>query len=74
MCWKEGITTAFYLGSLEPQLTRSIPAMRKHGGIRHILARHVEGASYMAEGYTRTVQRQVTLVSALALPARQART
>ena len=28
-------------------------AMRKHGGIRHILARHVEGASHMAEGYTR---------------------
>ena len=27
--------------------------MRKHGGIRHILARHVEGASHMAEGYTR---------------------
>ncbi|MEA7515316.1 thiamine pyrophosphate-binding protein, partial [Salmonella enterica subsp. enterica serovar Virginia] len=27
-------------------------AMRKHGGIRHILARHVEGASHMAEGYT----------------------
>ncbi len=26
--------------------------MRKHGGIRHILARHVEGA-HMAEGYTR---------------------
>ena len=28
-------------------------AMRKHGGISHILARHVEGASHMAEGYTR---------------------
>ena len=28
-------------------------AMRKHGGIRHILARHVEGASHMAEGFTR---------------------
>ena len=27
--------------------------MRAHGGIRHILARHVEGASHMAEGYTR---------------------
>jgi tartronate-semialdehyde synthase len=28
-------------------------AMRRHGGIRHTLARHVEGASHMAEGYTR---------------------
>ena len=30
-------------------------AMRRHGGIRHTLARHVEGASHMAEGYTRAV-------------------
>ena len=28
-------------------------AMRAHGGIRHILARHVEGASHMADGYSR---------------------
>ncbi|CAN7697964.1 glyoxylate carboligase [Mycolicibacterium frederiksbergense] len=28
-------------------------AMRAHGGIKHILARHVEAASHMAEGYTR---------------------
>lgn len=28
-------------------------AMREHGGIKHVLARHVEGASHMAEGYTR---------------------
>ena len=28
-------------------------AMRRHGGIQHVLARHVEGASHMAEGYTR---------------------
>ncbi|MGI8459548.1 MAG: glyoxylate carboligase [Propionibacteriaceae bacterium] len=28
-------------------------AMRRHGGIKHILARHVEGASHMAEGFTR---------------------
>jgi tartronate-semialdehyde synthase len=28
-------------------------AMRRHGGIRHTLARHVEGASHMAEGFTR---------------------
>jgi len=28
-------------------------AMRADGGIRHVLARHVEGASHMAEGFTR---------------------
>jgi len=28
-------------------------ALRKQGSIGHILARHVEGASHMAEGYTR---------------------
>jgi tartronate-semialdehyde synthase len=28
-------------------------AMRMDGGIDHVLARHVEGASHMAEGYTR---------------------
>jgi glyoxylate carboligase len=27
--------------------------MRKIGGIDHVLARHVEGASHIAEGYTR---------------------
>ncbi|MHA6626343.1 glyoxylate carboligase [Pseudonocardia sichuanensis] len=28
-------------------------AMRASGGVEHVLARHVEGASHMAEGYTR---------------------
>ena len=28
-------------------------AVREHGGLRHYLARHVEGASHMADGYTR---------------------
>ncbi|MDT0318847.1 glyoxylate carboligase [Streptomyces millisiae] len=28
-------------------------AMRRDGGLTHVLARHVEGASHMAEGYTR---------------------
>lgn len=28
-------------------------AMRAHGGLRHVLARHVEGAAHMAEGFTR---------------------
>src|SRR6476646_838389 len=47
----EGATQAFGLpgAAINPFYS----AMRKHGGIRHVLARHVEGASHMAEGYTR---------------------
>lgn len=48
---KEGIITAF--GVPGAAINPFYSAMRKHGGIRHILARHVEGASHMAEGYTR---------------------
>ena len=49
---KEGVDTAFGLpgAAINPLYS----AMRKDGSIRHILARHVEGASHMAEGYTRT--------------------
>ncbi|MFP1454926.1 thiamine pyrophosphate-binding protein [Escherichia coli] len=50
---KEGITTAF--GVPGAAINPFYAAMRKHGGIRHILARHVEGASHMAEGYTRAM-------------------
>jgi len=48
---KEGVDTAFGLpgAAINPFYS----AMRAHGGIRHILARHVEGAAHMAEGYTR---------------------
>jgi tartronate-semialdehyde synthase len=48
---REGATTAFGLpgAAINPFYS----AMRAHGGIRHVLARHVEGASHMAEGYTR---------------------
>ncbi len=52
---KEGITTAF--GVPGAAINPFYSAMRKHGGIRHILARHVEGASHMAEGYTREYRR-----------------
>lgn len=48
---KEGITTAF--GVPGAAINPFYSAMRKHGGIKHYLARHVEGASHMAEGYTR---------------------
>jgi tartronate-semialdehyde synthase len=48
---KEGSTQTFGLpgAAINPFYS----AMKKHGGITHVLARHVEGASHMAEGYTR---------------------
>src|SRR5881628_3019555 len=48
---KEGITHAFGIpgASINPLYA----AMRRRGSITHTLARHVEGASHMAEGYAR---------------------
>src|SRR6266576_2287165 len=48
---REGITHAFGLpgAAINPFYS----AMRDHGGIKHVLARHVEAASHMAEGFTR---------------------
>ena len=48
---REGVDTAFGLpgAAINPFYS----AMKAHGGIRHVLARHVEGASHMAEGYSR---------------------
>src|SRR5512132_2156108 len=48
---REGVTSAFGLPGAA--INPFYAAMRRRGGIRHILARHVEGASHMAEGYTR---------------------
>ena len=48
---KEGITTAF--GVPGAAINPLYAALKRRGGIAHILARHVEGASHMAEGYTR---------------------
>ena len=49
---KEGIDTAF--GVPGAAINPFYSALRANGGFRHYLARHVEGASHMAEGYTRT--------------------
>ena len=48
---KEGITAAFGIpgAAINPLYAQ----LRERGSISHILARHVEGASHMAEGYTR---------------------
>ncbi|MFD5383725.1 glyoxylate carboligase [Streptomyces sp. NPDC127074] len=49
---REGTTHVFGLpgAAINPFYS----AMRTNGGLTHVLARHVEGASHMAEGYTRT--------------------
>lgn len=48
---REGINTAF--GVPGAAINPFYAAMRARGTIRHILARHVEGASHMADGYSR---------------------
>jgi Thiamine pyrophosphate enzyme, N-terminal TPP binding domain/alpha/beta hydrolase fold len=48
---REGVSAAF--GVPGAATNPLYAALRKRGSIRHILARHVEGASHMADGYTR---------------------
>jgi tartronate-semialdehyde synthase len=48
---KEGVTQAF--GVPGAAINPLYAQLRERGSIGHILARHVEGASHMAEGYTR---------------------
>lgn len=48
---KEGVQVAF--GVPGAAINPFYAALRAAGGIGHVLARHVEGAAHMAEGYTR---------------------
>src|SRR5919106_5573561 len=48
---KEGVTVAF--GVPGAAINPLYAVLRKRQNIHHILARHVEGAAHMAEGYTR---------------------
>ena len=48
---KEGISQAF--GVPGAAINPLYACLRERGSIAHVLARHVEGASHMAEGYTR---------------------
>ncbi|WP_102933086.1 glyoxylate carboligase [Streptomyces malaysiensis] len=48
---REGVTHVFGLPGAA--INPFYAAMRTNGGLTHVLARHVEGASHMAEGYTR---------------------
>jgi tartronate-semialdehyde synthase len=50
---KEGVTQVF--GVPGAAINPFYAALKKQGSIGHSLARHVEGASHMAEGYTRAV-------------------
>ncbi|WP_353112978.1 glyoxylate carboligase [Microbacterium sp.] len=64
---KEGATEAFGLpgAAINPFYS----AMRANGGIRHTLARHVEGASHMADGYTRAADGNIGVCIGTSGPA-----
>ncbi len=64
---KEGITCAF--GVPGAAINPFYAALRRNGTIRHILARHVEGASHMAEGYTRAAQGNIGVCIGTSGPA-----
>jgi tartronate-semialdehyde synthase len=49
---REGVKHAF--GVPGAAINPLYAAIKSNGSIEHVLARHVEGASHMAEGYTRT--------------------
>ncbi|MFI9630650.1 glyoxylate carboligase [Streptomyces sp. NPDC052042] len=48
---REGVSNAF--GVPGAAINPFYAALKESGGVHHTLARHVEGASHMAEGYTR---------------------
>ena len=50
---KEGISCAF--GVPGAAINPFYSALKARGSIRHVLARHVEAASHMAEGFTRAL-------------------
>jgi len=64
---KEGFTAAF--GVPGAAINPLYAAMRKLGGIQHYLARHVEGASHMAEGYSRAAPGNIGLCLGTSGPA-----
>ena len=64
---KEGATQAFGLpgAAINPFYN----AMMLHGGVSHVLARHVEGASHMADGYSRTTPGNIGICIGTSGPA-----
>jgi tartronate-semialdehyde synthase len=64
---REGVSCAF--GVPGAAINPFYSALRAHGRIRHILARHVEAASHMAEGYTRAKAGNIGLCIGTSGPA-----
>src|SRR3569623_1006563 len=64
---KEGISCAF--GVPGAAINPLYSALKARGTIRHVLARHVEGASHMAEGYTRAKAGNIGLCIGTSGPA-----
>src|ERR1700745_4177387 len=64
---KEGITQAF--GVPGAAINPMYAALRERESISHVLARHVEGASHMAEGYTRAKAGNIGVCSGTSGPA-----
>ncbi len=64
---KEGVRCAF--GVPGAAINPFYAAMKKRGTIRHILARHVEGASHMADGYTRAAHGNIGVCIGTSGPA-----
>ena len=64
---REGITTAF--GVPGAAINPFYAALRARGTVRHILARHVEAASHMAEGFTRASAGNIGLCIGTSGPA-----
>jgi tartronate-semialdehyde synthase len=64
---KEGVSCAF--GVPGAAINPLYSALKARGSIRHILARHVEAASHMAEGYTRAVAGNIGLCLGTSGPA-----
>src|SRR3954469_25398897 len=65
---KEGVTRA--LGVPGGAITPFYAAMRERASIAHVLARHVEAASHMAEGYTRARAGNIGVCLGTSGPAR----
>ncbi|MBU2931703.1 glyoxylate carboligase [Vibrio cyclitrophicus] len=64
---REGVDIVF--GVPGAAINPMYAAMKKLGGIDHVLARHVEGASHMAEGCTRTNQDNIGVCIGTSGPA-----
>ncbi len=64
---KEGVDCAF--GVPGAAINPFYSALKARGSVRHILARHVEAASHMAEGYTRAKAGNIGLCIGTSGPA-----